>query len=148
KNIDELAQVDRKRTEFLAVLAHELRNPLAPLRNAVYVLPEILDEPDKLRPLIELMDRQITQMGRLIDDLMDMSRVTQGKIELRPQVIDVNTVIHAALEIARPQCAPMQHELTLSLSAELLYVYGDEARLCQVVTNLINNACKFTPAKG
>jgi PAS domain S-box-containing protein len=148
KNVDELAQVDRKRIEFLAVLAHELRNPLAPLRNAIDLLPDMLNDRQKLPPLIELMGRQIRQMSHLIEDLMDMSRVTQGKIELRRRVIDVNAVVEAAIEATRHQFESAAHELALWFAVEPLFVYGDEARLSQVVTNLINNACKFTPANG
>jgi PAS domain S-box-containing protein len=146
--VAELAEADRRKSEFLAILAHELRNPLAPLRNAVHVLQRTgLGQPGA-EPALAMMNRQILQLGRLIDDLLDVSRITQGKIDLRRETIELASVVAGAVEAARPQCEQRNHNLSVTQSARPVYVDADSARLSQVLTNLLNNACKFTPAGG
>jgi PAS domain S-box-containing protein len=148
QSLEELADHDRQRTEFLAVLAHELRNPLSPLRNAAEILSRVHGDPQRVASITEMMRRQIGQMGRLIDDLMDVSRITRGKIDLRRQPLDLSGVVAEAFDTVRPQCEQAGHHVTLGLSTQPLPVEGDPTRLAQVVANLVNNACKFTPTQG
>ncbi|MGA0610203.1 ATP-binding protein [Caldimonas sp. KR1-144] len=146
--VEALAEADRQRTAFIAMLGHELRNPLAPLRNAVHLLPQVAGDPQQLQGLAEMMERQVAQMGRLIDDLLDVSRVTQGKIELRREAVELNAIVRNAVDVALAQCKPLRHQLTVTPSLQPVYLNADAARLTQVVVNLLSNACKFTPPGG
>jgi len=143
-----LRDADRRKDEFLATLAHELRNPLAPMRNALQIM-QLSDE----RPVNEnarrMIGRQLQQMVHLVDDLLDVSRISQGKVELRRQHIDVVSAVQAAIETSRPLIDAGRHRLTLRLPAprELL-VDADLTRLSQIVSNLLNNAAKYTPEGG
>lgn len=142
-----LKEADRRKDEFLATLAHELRNPLAPIRNGVQVLrgtPE-KDVADDVR---NMMDRQLTHLVRLIDDLLDVSRVSQGKIDLRQETISVNDALQAALEASRPLIEANRHTLSVSNEDESLLMKGDLTRVAQIVNNLVNNAAKYTPDGG
>jgi len=139
-----LLEADRRKSEFLAMLAHELRNPLAPIRNGVDFLRQAGTSHEKIPALLDMMERQVTQMVRLIDDLMDVSRISRGKIELRPEPLELASVIHQAVEAARPFYEHMDHELTVALPTQPVRVSGDLARLAQVIGNLLNNACKFS----
>ncbi len=143
-----LKDADRRKDEFLATLAHELRNPLAPLRNALHILRLTHDNPATLGQVREMMERQLGQMVRLVDDLLDVSRITRGKIELRKEPVDVRRVVQSALETSRPLIDSAGHELTVSLPDESLCVEGDLTRLAQVLANLLNNAAKYTPERG
>ncbi|MFN3648596.1 MAG: PAS domain S-box protein [Armatimonadota bacterium] len=144
----ELAHADRQKDEFLAMLAHELRNPLAPILNAVQVL-RARGGPD---PLVQrqgaVIDRQARHMSRLLDDLLDVSRITQGKIELRKQPASLSAAVEHALEIAQPSIQARRHELNVSLPEDPLFVSADPTRLHQVIGNLLHNAAKYTPAGG
>jgi signal transduction histidine kinase len=142
-----LQEADRRKDEFLATLAHELRNPLAPLRHGLDILrknPHSADASD----IRDMMDRQLVHLVRLIDDLLDVSRVTQGKIELRRQAIQAADVIRSALETSRPLIEAAGHSLTVELSPEPIWLDADLTRLAQVVSNLLNNAAKYTPEGG
>lgn len=143
-----LRDADRRKDEFLATLAHELRNPLAPIRNML----EIIKRADANGVLLEqaraTMDRQLNQLILLIDDLLDVSRISRGKIELRKSRIELASVVHHAVEAARPLSEKMGHQLTVTLPAEPVYLNADPTRLAQVVGNLLNNACKFTNKGG
>jgi PAS domain S-box-containing protein len=143
----ELRQASLRKDEFLATLAHELRNPLAPIRLGLAVL-----QTEKLTgnagTVIAMMDRQLTQLVRLVDDLLDVSRVTTGKITLRPETIDVRDVIAAAIETSRPSIDSAHHQFEVSLPEESLLLRADRTRLIQIITNIINNACKYTPDGG
>jgi PAS domain S-box-containing protein len=145
---DALKEADRRKTEFLAMLAHELRNPLAPIRSALHLLRLPGGSAQSAEPVYELMDRQVTQMVRLIDDLLDVSRIAQGKIALRPERVDLAAVVQHAIETVRPLCITSEHELTVSMPGKAVQMNADPARLTQVVGNLLNNACKFTPPGG
>lgn len=148
QTVAELARTDRHRSEFIAMLAHELRNPLAPLRHAVHMLPRVAGDQQELASVIAMMERQVSHMGRLIDDLMDVGRLTHGRIELRRQVIDVGSTIASAVEAVRAQFDDKGHQLDVSAGAEPIHVNADPTRLTQVIVNLLNNAAKFTPPPG
>ncbi|MGH8589827.1 MAG: histidine kinase dimerization/phospho-acceptor domain-containing protein, partial [Gammaproteobacteria bacterium] len=150
----DLSEADRRKNEFLAMLAHELRNPLAPIRNALEVLRLKARRNDRrtsvsaVEAASAMMERQVGQMVRLVDDLLDVSRISRGKIELRKERIELASAVHHAVEAARPLCERMDHELTVTLPPQPVYLNADPTRLAQVVGNLLNNACKFTERGG
>ena len=149
KRVEALELAERRMTEFLAMLSHELRNPLAPIRNAVYLIQTIDVEDPDLQWAIDVIDRQVTQMTRLVDDLMEVGRVTSGNIRLQHESVDLVRVISAAIESSRPLMESRRHTLDLSIpSGARLLVDGDPTRLTQVVVNLLNNAAKYTPEGG
>jgi CheY-like chemotaxis protein len=139
---------DRRKDEFLAMLAHELRNPLAPISNAVHILQVSEKDPAKFKWAIDVIGRQLTQLVRLVDDLLDVSRITRGKIELKIEAIDASKVIAAAVETSRPFVDALEHTLTVLLPPEPLLLKGDFARVAQILANLINNAAKYTNQGG
>jgi PAS domain S-box-containing protein len=143
-----LKEASRRKDEFLATLAHELRNPLAPIRNAVQVfrMTDLADP--QLRSTLDIIDRQVQQMVRLIDDLLDISRITTGKLQLRKERIELSAAIQTALEAARPAIDGHAHELTLTLPSGTTYLNADPIRLAQVFSNLLNNAAKYTEKGG
>lgn len=138
---------DRKKDEFLAMLAHELRNPLAPLQNAVQLLRQSDGTAEKVRSTTELLSRQVHQLTRMVDDLVDVSRITTGRINIVKVSTDLAAAVRSATEAARPLITEKQQLLETSLR-ESAYVAGDLTRLAQIVTNLLRNASKFTPAGG
>jgi signal transduction histidine kinase/CheY-like chemotaxis protein len=142
----------RKKDEFLATLAHELRNPLAPIRSAVYVLRRLNGDDaasrEKASSLISMVERQVDHLVRLVDDLLEVSRISTGKITLQRRVVNLADIIERAVEISEPLIKSEQHELVVSLGDERLAVNGDPVRLAQVFANLINNAAKYTPRGG
>ena len=146
--LEGLREADQRKTEFLATLAHELRNPLAPLRTSLSILAEKQPDEATAQRLYAMMDRQVTHMVRLIDDLMEVSRITRGKIELRLAPIALDRVVRDAAELSRPLLAAGRHELVLDLPPVPCTVQGDGVRLTQVFANLLNNAAKFTPPQG
>ncbi|HEV8553448.1 MAG TPA: response regulator [Casimicrobiaceae bacterium] len=139
---------DRRKDEFLAMLAHELRNPLAPISNAVHILQVSEKDPAKFKWATEVIGRQLTQLVRLVDDLLDVSRITRGKIELKIEAIDASKVVAAAVETSRPFVDALEHTLTVLLPPEPLLLKGDFARVAQILANLINNAAKYTNQGG
>ncbi len=148
RNEQQLREADQRKDEFLALLAHELRNPLAPIRNALSVLRLGGDDPVTVTEASGIMERQLEHMVHLVDDLLDVSRITQNRLELRRAPIDVTSVIHAALETCGPALQDARHTLRLTLPAEPLYVDADRTRLAQTVSNLVNNAIKYTDRGG
>jgi signal transduction histidine kinase len=146
--IDELAEVDRRKDEFLAMLGHELRNPLAPVTTALQIMRIHENEPNRVARSREIVERQIEHMTRLIDDLLDVSRITRGKIELREQPLLLSSVIERAIESARPLIDERGHRIALDLPAEPVTFLADPARLSQVFANLLNNAAKYTDVGG
>ena len=144
----DLSETDRRKNEFLAMLAHELRNPLAPISNAVRALRLSRGDGQVLRSSCEMLERQVAQMSRLVDDLLDMNRITRGKIELRKERIELAPIIHQAVEAVRAQYRGMNHELSVTLPTQPVLLNGDPTRLAQVIGNLLNNACKFTNRGG
>jgi PAS domain S-box-containing protein len=143
-----LIEADHRKDEFLAMLAHELRNPLAPIRNAAQLLKRLGPPVPELQWARDVIERQADHLGRLVDDLLDVSRITQGKITLRKEKFDLVNVIDSALEASRLLIEARRHRLSLSLPEHPLGVEGDPTRLTQVVANLLNNAAKFTPEGG
>ncbi len=143
-----LKQADQRKTEFLALLAHELRNPLAPISNAVQILLQDTVSAEARQAAVRMMDHQLGQMVRLVDDLLDISRISQNKIELRKCQLALAPVVSQAVEAVRPAFAAKQLALTLSLPSEAITVDGDATRLAQVIDNLLTNAGKFTPNGG
>ena len=144
----ELRNADRMKDEFLATLAHELRNPLAPIRNAVqYLGMEGLKEPD-VRTARDVIARQVTVMVRLIDDLLDVSRISRNKLDIRKQRVELAAVVESAVESSRPLIQQCGHELTVSLPPEPIHLDADPIRLAQVFLNLLNNAAKYTKRGG
>jgi signal transduction histidine kinase/CheY-like chemotaxis protein len=143
-----LREADRRKSELMTVLAHELRNPLAPIRNAVEILHRSGGDERTLKPATEMMKRQVGHMVRLVDDLFDMGRISRGKIELRRETVELASIVHHAVEAVGPFCEGMGKELTVTLPPEPIYLNADPIRLAQVVGNLLNNACKFTDKGG
>jgi PAS domain S-box-containing protein len=143
-----LQEADRRKDAFLATLAHELRNPLSPISNALQLWQSVEQNPAEMERLRGLMERQVRQMTRLIDDLMDVSRITRGKIHLRRQSVDLATLVAGAVEAVRPMIDAHHHQLVVDLPAEPIWVDGDVARLTQVFANILNNAAKYTSKGG
>jgi PAS domain S-box-containing protein len=144
----DLSEADRRKNEFLAMLAHELRNPLAPISNTVRALHLACGNADTLRAASEMLQRQVGQMSRLVDDLLDMSRISRGKIELRTGRVELGPIVQQAVEAVRGLYRTMEHELTISLPPRPVHLEADPARLAQVVGNLLSNAGKFTDKGG
>jgi signal transduction histidine kinase len=139
---------DRQKNEFLSMLAHELRNPLAPIRNAAEVLRLKAPDQPQVRWAREIIDRQTAHLVRLVDDLLDVSRITKGKIRLIRQPTDLTEVLTVAIEASRPLIEQLHHKLEVLLPADRVRIVGDPARLAQVFTNLLNNAAKYTEEGG
>jgi PAS domain S-box-containing protein len=144
----ELREADRLKDEFLAMLAHELRNPLAPIRNALHVMKQPNADGALIGQVREMAERQVQHMARLLDDLLDVSRISRGRIELRKEVLDVSGVVERSVEAVRPLFEERNHQLHVSLPDEPIRVEADATRLEQVLTNLLNNAAKYTDPNG
>jgi signal transduction histidine kinase/ActR/RegA family two-component response regulator len=144
----ELRDADRRKDEFLAVLAHELRNPLAPIRTGLELMRLAGDDPAAIEDVRATMERQSQQMVRLIDDLLDVSRITRGTVELRKSRVELRTVIANAVDAARPVIEEMGHELKIVVPKQPIVLDADAARLAQVISNLLNNAAKYMDRGG
>ncbi len=144
----DIQEADRRKNEFLAMLAHELRNPLAPIRSAVQIMGIVSPDLPDLRWARNVIERQVQHMVRLVDDLLDLSRITRGKIKLQIEMVNVATVMERALETCRPVMDARHHELMVAYPSEPLWVQGDAARLAQILGNLLNNAAKYTEDRG
>lgn len=146
--VESLREADRRKDEFLALLAHELRNPLAPLRNGLQVMKLAATDPDLVAQARAMMERQLGHMVRLIDDLLDISRISRHKLRLRRSRVRLDDVIHSAVETARPLIDAAGHELTVSLPPEPVHLDADLTRLAQVVGNLLANSARYTEPGG
>jgi len=144
----DLSEADRRKDEFLAMLAHELRNPLAPLLNAVHLLKWEGSNGANGLMAVEMMERQVKQLVRLVDDLLDVSRIKQDRLELRKGRTELATVIEQAVHACTPLAQSARHELLVCVPPQPVHLYADSARLIQVFANLLNNACKYTAASG
>ncbi len=145
---DELAESDRRKTEFLATLAHELRNPLAPLSSGLQVMRLSASDPQAVERTRSMMERQVSHMVHLVDDLLDIARISTGKVDLKKERVDLQTVIASAVETSMPLIEAGRHELLVHIPDETLLLEVDLTRVAQVVSNLLNNAAKYTPARG
>ena len=143
-----LRTADRRKDEFLAIMAHELRNPLAPLVNSLDVLKQANPDPAVARDLLDIAHRQVHTLVRLVDDLMEVSRIGRGVIELRREPVDVGIILGNAVEMSRPLIDAHRQRLELAPADETLTVHGDRTRLTQVVANLLNNAAKYSGPQG
>jgi signal transduction histidine kinase/CheY-like chemotaxis protein len=145
---EQLRANDRRKDEFLAILAHELRNPLAPLTNALHILNRKYEDHPETAHVRQVMERQLSSMKRLVDDLLEVSRVTRGRLEMRFEHVDLATIVKSAVEVSEPLIAAARHRLEVVLPEVPVYVHADVVRLAQVIANLLNNAAKYTRADG
>ncbi len=143
-----IQEADQRKNEFLAMLAHELRNPLAPIRNAVHVLQRGGSSEKNVHWAGEIIGRQVDHLATLVDDLLDVSRIARGKVAINPEALLLSEVVDHALETSRPILESRRHQLSLSLPKDDVSFRGDMIRLAQVLSNLLNNAAKFTPPDG
>jgi PAS domain S-box-containing protein len=143
-----LIDASRRKDEFLAMLAHELRNPLAPISAAAEILEMVQLDEARIKSTSQIISRQVQHMSNLIEDLLDVSRVTRGLVTLNKSAQDLKSIVSNAIEQVRPLVESRRHHLSLNLAAESAFVLGDQKRLVQIVTNLLNNAAKYTPAGG
>ncbi len=148
RQAEELAAADRRKDEFLAVLGHELRNPLAPLQNALELLSRGGSDPAILMRTHALMERQLRHLVRLVDDLLDVARIRSGKIVLELEPVQLGAAIASAIELARPQIDSRRHQLDVYLPPEPIWIHADRTRLPQLLVNLLNNAAKYSPEGG
>ncbi|HEX9942031.1 MAG TPA: ATP-binding protein [Thermoanaerobaculia bacterium] len=148
RRAEELVGADRRKDQFLAMLAHELRNPLAPIRNAVELMRQVETFDPTFQPSREMVERQVKHLARLVDDLLDVSRITRGSIRLRKEVVDFNAVVQRAVEGARPLIESRNHQLEIQLPAERVRLEADSSRLEQVISNLLDNAARYTMPGG
>jgi PAS domain S-box-containing protein len=146
--LKELSESNRHKDEFLAMLSHELRNPLAPISNAVEVLRRLGPDDQDLRSSTDVIGRQVNDLARLIDDLLDASRITSGKVRLQLETVELSSIVSRAIEATRPLTEARRHQLTVSLPPEPVWLKADPVRLPQVLTNLLNNAAKYTGEGG
>ncbi len=144
----DLSEANRRKTEFLAVLAHELRNPLAPIRNGLQIMKLVDDAPISMTKARDMMDRQLTHLVSLVDDLLDVARVTQGKFHLKKVRMELGAAVTAAIEASTPLIELSRHALTVHLPHEALLLDADPTRLTQIFSNLLNNAAKYTAPGG
>ena len=148
RRAEELIGADRRKDQFLAMLAHELRNPLAPIRNAVELMRQVETLDPSFQPSREMVERQVKHLARLVDDLLDVSRITQGSIRLRKEVLDLGTIVQRAVEGTRSIIESRAHTLSVQLPTEPVRLEADPTRLEQVISNLLNNAAKYTMPGG
>jgi signal transduction histidine kinase/ActR/RegA family two-component response regulator len=146
--LEKLQEADRRKDEFIAILAHELRNPLAPMRNAVEIVRASAGAIAEARWANEVIERQLGHLSRLVDDLLDVSRISHGSIELRRERVSLASVVEAAVESSRPAIERARHELSVILPQETIDLEADSVRLSQVLSNLLNNAARYTHARG
>jgi signal transduction histidine kinase len=145
---DSVVEASQRKDEFLALLAHELRTPLSPVRTGIEILKNRDLPPEEANKILETVEKQTAHMVHLIDDLLDISRVTQGKLNLRMARVNLKTVLEDAVEATKPFLEEKGHRLSMSICTAPLAVFGDESRLLQVFSNLVNNAAKYTPPGG
>ena len=145
---DDLSEANRLKTEFLATLAHELRNPLAPIRSGLQFIRRAPGDTAAVGRVHEIMERQLDHLVNLVDDLLDVARITRGQVELRRERVDLATVLHAAVETSMPLIEAARHGFDLRLPSEALVLDADPTRLTQVISNLLNNAARYTPKGG
>jgi signal transduction histidine kinase/CheY-like chemotaxis protein len=146
RQADRLVDADRYKDEFLATLAHELRNPLAPIRNGLTLLK--IGKPEQAPRILSMMDRQLGHMVHLIDDLLDVSRISRGMITLKPERVELSAVLDSAIETSRPLINAANHKFTVTMPGNIVWLDADVTRVVQIISNLLNNAAKYTPPGG
>lgn len=146
--VNALKEADRRKDEFVATLAHELRNPLAPIRQAALVARSAKADEARKRWALDIVERQVSHMALLLDDLLDVSRISRGKLDLRRETVELHDVVHAAIETARPAIDAKEHQLRVSLPPQPVRLLADRLRLAQVLANLLSNAAKYTDKGG
>jgi signal transduction histidine kinase len=147
-SIQMLQDAQQRKDEFLATLAHELRNPLAPIRNAVHLIRAAAEDPGRVAIACAIIDRQSQQMVRLVNDLLDLSRISRGTLELHREKVDLASVVQLAVETARPQIENGKHQLTLDIPEQRIPVDVDRGRIAQAIANVLNNSARYSPAGG
>jgi signal transduction histidine kinase len=148
RRLEQLAEANRRKDEFLALVSHELRNPLAAVRHGLQVMSQLGKDDTPLDKVRAVMERQVGHLSRLVDDLLDASRVTWGTIRLRPERVSLAAVVQEAVEISRPVIEARRHQLSVSLPERLVWLEADRVRLVQVLTNLLHNAAQYTEEGG
>ena len=148
KQVAQLLEQDQRKNEFLATLAHELRNPLSAMRNGLQLLRLSGDDPAMLLHARSILNRQVEQMVRLVDDLLDASRISSNRVELRKEWVELATVVKSAIETSRPAIEAARHELTVTLPSQPVLLDADPFRLAQALSNLLNNSAKYTEPGG
>jgi len=148
QRVDQLAEANRSKEDFMALLSHELRNPLSPILNALNIMRQMRTNDPIIEQAGNIIDRQVGQLVRLVDDLLDISRITKGKLRLSQEQVDLRVVVNHAAETVRPLMDARKHEFSVALPTKPLWVEGDPARLEQIVVNLLNNAAKYTDPGG
>jgi len=143
-----LLEADQRKDEFIAMLAHELRNPLAPIRNAAHVLGRMEGQVPQVQWARETIERQVCHLARLVDDLLDVSRIVRGKVALKRETVELAAVVSQALDMARPLIDAKGHRIAVSLPDQAVQLEGDPVRLAQALLNLLDNAAKYTPERG
>ncbi|MBC7437599.1 MAG: PAS domain-containing protein, partial [Bdellovibrionales bacterium] len=143
-----LSEADGRKTEFLAVLAHELRNPLAPIQHGLQLIRKQPENPKTLAKVRNMLDRQVNQLVRLVNDLLDVARITSGKVELRKRRVEIGELVKVAVETSMPLIEASQHQFSINVPDASLVVDADPERISQVISNLLNNAAKYTPPGG
>jgi PAS domain S-box-containing protein len=144
----QLQEADQRKDVFIATLAHELRNPLAPIANAASLLLSQGADPKRVEWMASMISRQSARMGRLLDDLLDVSRISRGKIQLRREALDMTNLVHETLQVSMPLIEAARHALDLNMPHDPVWVNGDSVRIAQIISNLVNNAAKYTPPGG
>jgi PAS domain S-box-containing protein len=148
RHIQDLEKASQNVNEFIAMLAHELRNPLAPIRNAVHIMSQVPAGDPTQRAMRDTIDRQSAQLSRIVEDMVDIARITRGALAIESKHLDLNEVVRHAVETATPAIEAGRHTLEIDLPAEALPVVGDPQRLAQVLSNILNNAARYTPPGG
>jgi len=148
KRADDLAEANRSKEEFMALLSHELRSPLSPIVNALNILRQMRTSDPVIEQAGNIIDRQVGVMVRLVDDLLDISRITKGKLRLTKEQVELRGVVNHAAESARPLMDARKHDFSVSLPTKPIWVEADPARIEQVIVNLLNNAAKYTDTGG
>jgi signal transduction histidine kinase len=146
--VESLRDADRRKDEFLATLAHELRNPLAPIRTGLEILKLKADDQVLVESIRSTMEGQTRQLVRLVDDLLDISRITSGKVTLRKENVELSTIVDSAVEASQTVMDDAAHQLTVNLPSEPVFLYGDPTRLVQILSNLLTNAARYTERGG
>src|SRR6185503_9850510 len=148
RHVQDLEKASQNVNEFIAMLAHELRNPLAPIRNAVHIMAQVPAGDPAQQTMRDTIDRQSAQLSRIVEDMIDIARITRGSLAIQHAAVELSDVVRQAIETATPAIEASRHTLELDLAVEPLIVSGDAHRLTQVLSNILNNAARYTAPGG